>query len=393
MRSAAIRLPASARPLPAMSNAVPWSGLVRTKGRPSVTLTPCSTPRYLTGIRPWSWVIATTRSNSPGWPGAWRARMNTVSGANGPRASMPSARAAATAGAMMRDLLVAEQPAFAGMRVQPGHRDARRAPGPRRAARAVGDAQRLQHGVEVDRVDGAAQRQVDGHQHHAQLVVGQHHAHRRRRRRRGASACSISVWPGKGHAGGGQRLLVDRRGDDGRHLAGAAPARRRASMQRAAARAGSGRRRGPAAASARPAGRPGGCSTGRQPGGTAGSVGRRVDRATAAAAGSARRGAARPRRPAPRAPAGAPRAKARDDDLGADAAGVAHRQRQQGRVMAAVAQAGLSMSMKRCSGRSARPGAPPPPARRSARWRGGRRPGRPRRSRAPGGPAARTSRR
>ena len=54
MRNAAIRLLGSARPVPAMSNAVPWSGLVRTNGSPSVTLTPCSTPRYLTGIRPWS---------------------------------------------------------------------------------------------------------------------------------------------------------------------------------------------------------------------------------------------------------------------------------------------------------------------------------------------------
>ena len=33
---------------------VPWSGLVRTRGRPRVTFTPCSTPRYLTGISPWS---------------------------------------------------------------------------------------------------------------------------------------------------------------------------------------------------------------------------------------------------------------------------------------------------------------------------------------------------
>ena len=62
----------SARPVPAMSKAVPWSGLVRTSGRPSVTFTPCSTPRYFTGIRPWSWYIATTTSNSPGWP--WPAR-------------------------------------------------------------------------------------------------------------------------------------------------------------------------------------------------------------------------------------------------------------------------------------------------------------------------------
>ncbi len=39
-RSAAIRLAGSARPVPAMSSAVPWSGEVRTKGRPRVTLTP-----------------------------------------------------------------------------------------------------------------------------------------------------------------------------------------------------------------------------------------------------------------------------------------------------------------------------------------------------------------
>src|SRR2546423_1922910 len=79
MRTAAIRLDASARPVPAMSKAVPWSGLVRTKGRPSVTLTPCSTPRYFTGISPWSCVIATTMSNSSGLALGWPA----AAGANG----------------------------------------------------------------------------------------------------------------------------------------------------------------------------------------------------------------------------------------------------------------------------------------------------------------------
>src|SRR3954469_19402894 len=39
-RSAAMRLSGRAKPRPAMSNAVPWSGEVRTKGSPSVTLTP-----------------------------------------------------------------------------------------------------------------------------------------------------------------------------------------------------------------------------------------------------------------------------------------------------------------------------------------------------------------
>src|ERR1700728_1668144 len=53
-RSAAIKLVASARPLPAMSNAVPWSGEVRTKGRPSVTLTAWSNASVLIGISAWS---------------------------------------------------------------------------------------------------------------------------------------------------------------------------------------------------------------------------------------------------------------------------------------------------------------------------------------------------
>ena len=41
-RSAAIRLDGLARPLPAMSKAVPWSGEVRMNGSPSVTLTASS---------------------------------------------------------------------------------------------------------------------------------------------------------------------------------------------------------------------------------------------------------------------------------------------------------------------------------------------------------------
>ena len=87
-------------PCPAISNAVPWSGLVRTSGRPRVTLTPFSTPRYFTGIRPWSWYMAITTSNSPARCGVLRARMNTVSGAKGPCTSSPSPRAAAMAGAI-----------------------------------------------------------------------------------------------------------------------------------------------------------------------------------------------------------------------------------------------------------------------------------------------------
>ena len=52
--SAAARLPASARPVPARSSAVPWSTDVRMIGRPSVTFTAWPKPAYLSTGRPWS---------------------------------------------------------------------------------------------------------------------------------------------------------------------------------------------------------------------------------------------------------------------------------------------------------------------------------------------------
>src|SRR6185437_11185980 len=53
-RRAATRLDGLARPVPAMSKAVPWSGEVRMNGRPSVTLTPSSNASVLIGISAWS---------------------------------------------------------------------------------------------------------------------------------------------------------------------------------------------------------------------------------------------------------------------------------------------------------------------------------------------------
>src|SRR6266536_847954 len=73
-RRAAFMLAALATCFPAMSKAAPWSGAARRKGRPSVTATPSSGLSSLTGIWPWSWYIATTRS---AWPA--RARGNSVS--------------------------------------------------------------------------------------------------------------------------------------------------------------------------------------------------------------------------------------------------------------------------------------------------------------------------
>src|SRR6202012_5740153 len=55
--SAAIRLAGLARPVPAMSKAVPWSGEVRMKGNPSVTLTAWSKASVLIGISAWPWYI------------------------------------------------------------------------------------------------------------------------------------------------------------------------------------------------------------------------------------------------------------------------------------------------------------------------------------------------
>ena len=51
-RIAALMLPASATPCPAMSNAVPWSGLVRMIGKPTVMFTARSHAIVFSGISP-----------------------------------------------------------------------------------------------------------------------------------------------------------------------------------------------------------------------------------------------------------------------------------------------------------------------------------------------------
>ena len=104
------------------------------------------------------------------------------------------------------------------MRVQARHRDARLRLAPMRR-RPVRDADRLQHRVESHGVDGATQRQVDRHQHRAQLLVGQHHAHRWDHAVSRAQRLQHLGVPRERHARGRQRLLVNRRGDDCRHLA------------------------------------------------------------------------------------------------------------------------------------------------------------------------------
>ena len=114
-------------------------------------------------------------------------------------------------------LFVAKEPAFASMRVEPGHGDARRLDAERNQ-RLLRDAQRLPDRVEAQRVDGVAQREVDRHQHHPQLVVGQHHAHwRQRAALRGQGLQHLGV-ARKCATCCSQRFFMDRRGDDGRAL-------------------------------------------------------------------------------------------------------------------------------------------------------------------------------
>ena len=93
-----------------------------------------SKPSSLTGMCPWSWYIATTASY---WPA--RSLTKTVSPGTGPTTSMPSATACAIVGARDVDVLPAEQPALAGVRVERGDGDAaaRRCRG-RAAPRASG---------------------------------------------------------------------------------------------------------------------------------------------------------------------------------------------------------------------------------------------------------------
>ena len=205
---AVCRLAGSALPCPAMSNAVPWSGLVRTKGRPSVMLTPWSRPRYLTGIRPWSWYCATTTSKRP-----WRACMKTVSPGQGPLASMPSSRAASMAGRMMRASSSPNSPPSPACGFRPATAT-RGAATP--SARPPWCASRM---ADICASKSARSMAWRSEQWMVTSTVAMTSLASIMATRRAAAVGQDLGVPGIGHAGGGQRLLVDGRG----HHAGHAP--------------------------------------------------------------------------------------------------------------------------------------------------------------------------
>ena len=175
--TAAARLAGSARPVPARSSAVPWSGEVRSSGRPSVTLTVRSKPACLITGRPWSWYMASTASKPA-------QHLRHERGVGRQRAAGVDAGAAQPRDGRRDhvELLAPEMAAFAGVRVEAAHRQARR--GDAEAARELA---RQDGGGLAQRVDGqrgahVLERQVRGGECDAQLVGDeQHHGTRRRR--------------------------------------------------------------------------------------------------------------------------------------------------------------------------------------------------------------------
>ena len=119
-RSAATRLVGSARPVPAMSKAVPWSGEVRTKGRPSVTLTAWSKAQRLD--RDQRLVVIHAQGDVVGGAGL-RVEQRV-------RRQRAACIDAVGDEALDRrrddgDVLLAQRAFFAGMRVEPGNGQAR----------------------------------------------------------------------------------------------------------------------------------------------------------------------------------------------------------------------------------------------------------------------------
>ena len=119
-------------------------------------------------------------------------------------------------------VLVAEEPAFAGVRVERAQGEARRRDAPPVPQRVGGDAPRLHDALRRHRCDRVPQREVRRHEHDAQPPRRQHHGH-------GNITGDMGEefrYPGKAIAGGVQRQFVDRSGDDGVGFTGERESRR-----------------------------------------------------------------------------------------------------------------------------------------------------------------------
>ena len=160
----------------------------------------------MTGVCPWSWNMATTQSNSP--PAA-----RLIERVRGVGAGRVDALAAGVGDRRAdRDLLlVAEEPALAGVGIQAAHGDAR-AGDPEVPHRPVAEPDRPRDALPRDQIGDAAERHVGRHVDHAELPTHQEHGVGLRA---GELGQDLGV-PRVADAGGGERLLVDGRGDDRR---------------------------------------------------------------------------------------------------------------------------------------------------------------------------------
>ena len=217
---ASIRLCSLAMPLPAMSKAVPWSTEVRMIGRPSVMLTPESVVQRA-GRRidleaeqldrdvplvvvhgDHGVVLAGAQLDEDGVAGHRADHVEAVGDRFGDRRRGDV------------DVLPAEQPAFARMRVE--RRDGDRRRGMPSRQRLVGEVDDAAQPLRRQPLRHVLQRDMGGDVADAHVAVREHH-------HRPAHAGEIGQHLGMAGivvAGLVERLLVERRGDDGADPAG-----------------------------------------------------------------------------------------------------------------------------------------------------------------------------
>ena len=191
---------------PAMSNAVPWSTLVRMIGRPSVVWQALSKASSLTGMSPWSWYMATTPSKRP-----VRGVPEDRVGREGPL-DEPAGLAGHGDGRLDDPLLlVAEQAVLAGVGVEAADGDPRVLDAEPLAQGVGHQVDRLEHAADGERVAQVEQRLVDAGQGHPQLAADEHH-----RDPVGLEGVAELLGvAGEAVAGHVPAFLADRGGDDG----------------------------------------------------------------------------------------------------------------------------------------------------------------------------------
>jgi len=118
-------------------------------------------------------------------------------------------------------VLVAEQPAFTRMRIERAQGQPWRGDSPPPLQRVAGDATRLDDALRRHARDRVAQREMRGHEHDPQATRREHH----RNGNVGGDMRQKLSDPGKPVAGGVQRRLIDRPGDDRVDLAGESQSR------------------------------------------------------------------------------------------------------------------------------------------------------------------------